>query len=75
MVSITFTVDDQIAQGANAAAQKMGKGLDQLVRDYLEQLANSTQREQEWARFEQSCLTSGGKLNGWKFNHDEANQR
>jgi replicative DNA helicase len=75
VVNITFTLDDQIAQRAKAAAQKMGKNLDQVVLDYLEQLAGSTQRDQEWARFEQSCLTSGGKLNGWKFNRDEANQR
>jgi hypothetical protein len=53
----------------------MGKTLDQVVRGYLEQLAGSAQRDQEWAQFEQSCLTSGCKLNGWKFNRNEANQR
>jgi hypothetical protein len=74
-LNITFTVDDQVAQHASEAAQKMGKSLDQVVLNYLEQLAGSAQRDQEWAQFEQSCLTSGGKLNGWKFNRDEANQR
>lgn len=74
-MNITFTVDDQVAQHASEAAQKMGKSLDQAVLHYLEQLASSTQRDQEWAQFEQSCLTSGGKLNGWKFNRDEANKR
>jgi hypothetical protein len=74
-LNITFTVDDQVAQHASEAAQKMGKSLDQVVLNYLEQLAGSAQRDQEWAPFEQSCLTSGGKLNGWKFNRDEANQR
>ncbi len=75
MVNITFKVDDQVTQRAQAAAQKMGKNLNQVVLDYLEQLGGSTQRDQEWNRFEQSCLTSGGRLNGWKFNRDEANQR
>lgn len=75
MINITFKVDDQVAQCAIAAAQKMGKNLDQVLLDYLQQLAGSTQREQEWARFEQRYLTLGGKLNGWKFNRDEANQR
>lgn len=75
MVNITFTIDEQVAQSASEAAQKMGKSLDQAVLDYLEQLAGSAQRDQEWAQFEQSCLTSGVKRNGWKFNHDEANQR
>ena len=75
MVNITFKVDDQVAQGASLAAEKMGKSLDQVVRGHLEQLAGSAQRDQDWAQFEQSCLTSGGKRNGWKFNRDEANQR
>lgn len=75
MVNITFTVDDQVAKHASAAAQKMGLNLDQVVLDYLEQLAGSTQRDQEWARFEQRSLKSSGKLNGWKFNRDEANER
>jgi hypothetical protein len=74
-VNMTFSVDDQVAQHASEAAQKMGKSLDQVVLNYLEQLAGSAQRDQEWAQFEQSCLTSGGKLNGWKFNRDDANER
>ncbi len=74
-MNITFTVDDQVAQHASEAAQKLGKSLDQAVLSYLEQLASSIQCDQEWTQFEQSCLTSGGKLNGWKFNRDEANER
>jgi hypothetical protein len=75
VVSIIFTIDDQVAQHASEAAQRMGKSLDQVVLDYVAQLASNAQRDQDWAQFEQSCLTSGGKLNGWKFNRDEANQR
>jgi hypothetical protein len=75
VVSIIFTIDDQVAQHASEAAQRMGKSLDQVVLDYVAQLASNAQRDQDWAQFEQSCLTSGGKLNGWKFNRGEANQR
>lgn len=53
----------------------MGKTLDQVVLDYLVQLACSADRDQQWAEFEQSCRASGGKLGGWEFNRDEANQR
>lgn len=74
-MNITFTIDDQVAHGATEAAQKMGKSLSQVVQDYIEQLATKDLRDQKWTQFEQSCLTSGGKLNGWKFNRDEANQR
>jgi hypothetical protein len=74
-MKITLSIDDQVAQNTQEVAAKMGKTLDQVVLDYLEYLADSAQPDQQWAQFEQSCLTSGGRLNGWKFNRDEANQR
>jgi len=74
-MNITLSVDEQVAQRAREAAQKMGKSLNQVVRDYLEQLAGVAQRGQQWTQFEARCLQSGAKLNGWKFNRDEANKR
>jgi replicative DNA helicase len=74
-MNITLSVDEQVAQRAREAAQKMGKSLNQVVRDYLEQLAGSARRQQEWDEFERSCLASPGRLNGWKFDREEANAR
>lgn len=72
-MNITLSVDEAVAERAREAAQKMGKSLNQAVREYLEQLAGSAQRSQQWAEFEARCLNSGASLNGWKFNRDEAN--
>ena len=74
-MNITLSVDEQVAQRAREAAQKMGKSLNQVVRDYLEQLAGGTRREQQWAQFEARCLASPAKLGTWQFNRDEANAR
>lgn len=74
-MNITLSVDEQVAQRAREAAQKMGKSLNQAVRDYLEQLAGSGLREQRWAQFEARCLQSPAKLEGWRFSRDEANER
>ncbi len=74
-MNITLSVDEQVALRARDAAQKMGKSLNQAVRDYLEQLAGSAQREQQWAQFEASCLGSTARLDGWHFDRDEANIR
>jgi len=74
-MNITLSVDEKVVQRAREAAQKMGKSLNQAVRDYLEQLAGSAQREQQWAQFEQSCLQSTARLDGWRFDRDEANTR
>ena len=74
-MNITLSVDEKVAQRAREAAQKMGKSLNQAVRDYLEQLAGSSRRGQEWAQFEARCLHSTAQLGGWTFNRDEANER
>ena len=74
-MNITLSVDEQVAQRAREAAGKMGKSLNQAVRDYLEQLAGSGRRGQEWEQFEARCINSGAQLNGWRFNRDEANER
>ena len=74
-MNITLSIDEQVALRAREAAKKMGKSLNQVVRDYLEQLAGGARRGQQWTQFEERCLQSNAKLNGWKFNRDEANTR
>jgi hypothetical protein len=74
-MNITLSVDEQVAQRARDAAQKMGKSLNQVVRDYLEQLAGGAHRDENWAQFEARCLQSQAQLGDWHFNRDEANAR
>ena len=74
-MNITLSIDEQVAQRARLAAQKMGKSLNQVVRDYLEQLAGGSRRTQQWSQFEARCLASEATLDGWKFDRDEANAR
>lgn len=74
-MNITLSIDEQVALRAREAAKKMGKILNQVVRDYLEQLAGNARRGQQWAQFEKRCLQSDARLNGWQFNRDEANTR
>ena len=74
-MNITLSVDERIADQARQAASAMGKSLNQAVRDYLEQLAGSQQLSAELRAFEHSALSSPGRLDGWKFDRDEANRR
>lgn len=74
-MNITLSVDERVAENAREAARKMGKSLNQAVRDYLEQLAGTARREEDWANFEARCLASSAKLNGWKFDRNEINER
>ena len=74
-MNITLSIEERVADSAREAARKMGKSLNQAVRDYLEQLAGSTRSLQEWDEFEQRCLQTKGRLNGWQFNREDANAR
>ena len=74
-MNITLSIDEQVAQRARGAAKKMGKSLNQAVRDYLEQLAGSEHRDTQWLQFELRCLQSAATLDGWRFNREEANER
>ena len=74
-MNITLSVDERVAEEARKAAGAMGKSLNQAVRDYLEQLAGSQQLQAELRAFEQSARSSPGRLNGWKFDREEANRR
>jgi predicted ABC-type transport system involved in lysophospholipase L1 biosynthesis ATPase subunit len=74
-MNITLSVEERVAERARQAAQAMGKSLNQAVRDYLEQLAGGEQREADARAFELSARSSQGRLGGWTFDRDEANQR
>lgn len=74
-MNITLSIDEKIAQKARETARLMGKSLNQAVRDYLAQLAREQELQTQLAEFEASAKNSGGRLNGWKFNRDEANER
>ena len=74
-VIITFALDEQVAKRAANAAQQMGKSLDEALCDYLERLAESNRRDDQWAQFEARCLNSSARLNGQHFNRIEANER
>ena len=74
-MNITLSVDERIVEAAREAARKMGKSLNQAVRDYLEQLAGQERLEAEWQAWEQRCLSSPGRLQGWRFDRDAIHDR
>ena len=74
-MNLTLSIEERVAENARAAARKMGKSLNQAVRDYLEQLAGHSRRSNDWASFEAQSLKSPGRLRGWRFDRDQANER
>lgn len=74
-MNITLSIDEAVAEQARKAAANMGKSLNQAVREYLEQLAGAQQLDADSDSFEQSALSTPGRLKGWKFDRDDANRR
>lgn len=70
-MNITLAVDENLADRARQAAQAMGKSLNQVVREYLEQLAGNAQLEAELEAYRSSTTHTPGRLAGWKFDRDE----
>ncbi len=74
-MNITLSADPQTVEQARLAAQRMGKSLNQAVRDHLEQLAGMANRGDLWQEYEARCRAGGGRLDGWVFDREEANAR
>lgn len=75
MANLTLSVDEKIIGRARDAAQAMGTSLNQLVREHIERLSGADQREADHDAFEARAIAGKGRLNGWKFDRDEANAR
>ena len=73
-MNITLSVDEQTVAKARRVAQAMHKSLNQVIRDYLEQLAGQDQAERDAEEFRR--LSATGKPDpDWKFNRDEIYDR
>ena len=68
-MNLTLSIDQQVADDARKAAQAMGKSLNQVMREYLEQLAGHEALEAEIAELR---ATSGqGNSGGERVDRDE----
>jgi hypothetical protein len=74
-VNITLSIEDEVVQEARRHAEAIGTSVNQLVREYLEQLAGKTDPEADAKEFEQLSRASKGDSRGWKFNREELHER
>ena len=74
-MNITLSIDDEVIQRARHRADVLGTSVNQLVRDYLEQLAGKRDPKAEAAEFVRLSRLSHGNSRGWKFNREEIHER
>jgi hypothetical protein len=74
-MNLTLSVDDEIVVAARQRAEALGTSVNQLVRDYLEQLAGKSDPQTDANEFERLARKANGDSRGWKFNRDEIHER
>jgi hypothetical protein len=71
MANVTISVDDEILAQVRKSAEAMGKSLNQLIREYLEGIANPRSRQELAEEFVRLSYQAKGDPKGWKFNREE----
>jgi antitoxin component of RelBE/YafQ-DinJ toxin-antitoxin module len=74
-MSLTLSVDDEVVQQARHRAEALGTSVNQLVREYLEQLAGKSDPQADAEEFARLSRLAQGDSAGWKFNREELHDR
>ena len=74
-VKVTLSVDDEVMLRACRRAEAFGTTVNQLVREYLEQLAGKSDPSQDAVQFERLSKLARRDSRGWKFNREELHER
>jgi hypothetical protein len=74
-MSLTLSVEDEVVESARQRAKVLGTSVNQLVREYLEQLAGKRDPDADAAEFEKLSRLANGNSHGWKFDRDELYER
>jgi hypothetical protein len=74
-MNITLSVDDDVVRRARETARNMGTSLNQVIRDYLEELAGKAPAEEDIREVRELSRRAGGRSRGWKFDREEIHER
>ncbi|MDN5938105.1 MAG: DUF6364 family protein [Salinisphaera sp.] len=72
-MNVTLSVDKRLVERARSVARASGTSLNQMIRDYLSQVAGDSNKISELS--ELRALSGTGARRGWKFNRDELHER
>ena len=74
-MNITLSINDEVMHKARRRAEALGTSVNQLVRDYLAQLAGKSDPEADAREFVRLSRMAKGNSQGWKFNREEIHER
>jgi hypothetical protein len=71
-MNITLSIDEKTVEAARSVAKSMGKSMNQMIRDYLQQMTKPAgDLEKEVEEFRRLSDSGQGHSVGWKFNREE----
>jgi hypothetical protein len=74
-MNLTLAIDDQLVARAREKAAVMGKSLNQLIRDYLEQLGGRGDPERTIRELRRLSGKSSGSSRGKRWTREELHER
>lgn len=70
-MNLTLSVDRAVVERARKVAATMGKSVNQLVREYLEQLAALDDPRADVEELRRLTVEGQGRSGGWTFSREE----
>lgn len=74
-MNLTLSVDNTLVKRARKIARSMGKSLNELIRDYLEQLTATDDPKRDVQELRRLSDEGKGRSRGWRFNREEIHGR
>jgi len=74
-MNVTLSIDDEVVQRARRRAEAMGTSVNQMVRDYLAQVAGKSDPNEDAEEFERLSRQARGNSRAWKFNREDLHER
>ena len=74
-MKLTLSVDERTVQEARKVAAAMGKGLNQVIREHLESLAQRDQADRDIEELFALSNPPQGSSRGWRFDREELHER
>ena len=74
-VNVTLSINDDVIARARELATRRGTSVNQLIRDYLEELTSDISTEEALAELEELWRTSSGSSAGKRWTREEIHER
>lgn len=74
-MNLTLSVDERLVKEARRVASAMGKSLNQLVREYLEELTAVHDARSDIEEMRHLTAKGQGRSLGWRFDREEIHER